>query len=200
MNRFLAGTISALALTTLTACGSSSPASSTGNSSSPSVSPTSAQNTGGSGAAAAEAAIKADILANESTSATNPYRMNDAQAGCVANTIVNAIGVDKLHSYGLLTADNKVTTKKFSATRFSVADATVVVDGIFQCVGNSELTSMMKKAIDSSLPATMTAAQRTCIEGKITVSAVKTVLIGEISGNTAAITQLESSVEACMAA
>ncbi|MGN6161016.1 MAG: hypothetical protein ACTHOG_04855 [Marmoricola sp.] len=201
MNKVLIGAVSVVAATMLTACGSSPKATSTtaSTSASPTVTSSStAPSTGGSGADAVKALVKAEILKNQRATAANPFRMSDAQAGCTANAIVDALGVHKLHAYGLITADDKLTGKRLAATKFSVADATAVVNALFSCVGNGSFTDLMKREINARLPATLPAAQRACIAGKLTVPAVKHVLIAELSGQADATAQLTTAIEACM--
>jgi len=200
MNKMLIGAVSLVAAVTLTACGSSSN-NNASNNTSPSSTPTmSGGGGGGSGSDAVKALIKAEILKSQSGSATNPFRMNDTQAGCTAKAVVDAVGVEKLHTYGFLTADNKLTGKKFTTSRFSVADATAVVNALFSCVGDTSFTNLMTREISASLPANLPAAQRSCIESKLTVAAIKRVIIAELSGQTNAAAQLTTAIEACMAA
>lgn len=193
MKKILICAVSLLAATTLTACGSSN-----NSPSSNGTSPASGSG-GGSGSDAVKAEIKAKIMADQTgSSASDPFRMDAAKAECTANAVVDALGVDKLRAYGLITADDKLTTKKFNATQFSTADATAVVDALFQCVGGANFASTMQHEIDASLPASMPASARSCIERKLNVAAVRTVIIAELSGHGTAVTQLESSVMSCM--
>lgn len=192
MKKMLICAVSLVAAVTMTACGSShnSPSS---NSSSPS-----SGSGGGSGNDALKAEIKAKILADQTGSATDPFRMDAAKAECTANAVVDALGVDKLRSYGLITADNKLTTRKFTTTHFSTADATTVVDVLFQCLGGSTFTSTIQHAIESGLPATMPSSVRTCIESKLNVAAVKNLIIAELSGHGTAGAEMDASITACM--
>lgn len=199
MNKALIAGLTVVAATALSACGSSGGSPSAHNSSpNTAAASTPPPAAGGSGAAAVKAAIKAEILASQASSATNPFKMNASQADCTANAIVDAVGVDKLRAYGLLNADGKVTGKKFNAARFSTADATVVVNGIFNCVGDNTFAAAMRHSIEAGFASKATAAQRACLESKLTVAAMKRVIIAEISGQTAAVTQLTTAIEACM--
>lgn len=193
MNKMLICAVGLAAAFTLTACGSSN---NSPSSSSSSNSP--AAGSGGSGSDALKAEIKAKILQDQTGSASDPFRMDAARAECTANGVVDALGVDKLRSYGLITSDNKLTTKKFNATHFSTADATTLVDVLFQCVGGSTFASTIQHEIDASLPATMPSSVRTCIESKLNVATVKSVIIAELSGHNSAVAQMETSVTSCM--
>lgn len=199
MNKVLIGAFSLVAAATLTACGSSGGGKAATNPSSPSTPSSSAPAaSGGSGSDAAKAAIAADILKNAGGT-SSPFAVSKAQANCVADAAVNTIGLDKLHTYGLLTADNKVTGKKLTAVGLSTADATTVVNAYFSCVGNTQFTNMFKQEVTSKLPASLTAKQRACFEGKVTIDAVKRLAIADLTGQTAATTQFEQSLAACMA-
>jgi len=166
MNKLLMGAATVVAATALTACGSSS--------------------SGNPANDAAKAAIKAEILQQAAT-ANGPFKMNDSQAQCTANSVVDTLGVQKMQTYGVLTADNnKATGKNINQVTLSTADATSVVNGIIGCVGNDTFTTLLKTEIDASLPATMSASQKSCIDSKFTLDVLKPVIIGQLSGHPAA--------------
>lgn len=174
MSRVLVGSVCAIAAVSLSACGTSAP----------------------SAADTATASFKAELL-QQSISAASPFMFTPAQAQCAASRVVSAVGTPALQRYGLLDAQNKATTKTLDSTTLTAQDATSVVNAIIDCLGSANFTKALTTAIDKTIKGTQTAAQRACLESKLTAARLKPMLIATLSGNQGAAQVFAQGVIAC---
>lgn len=130
----------------------------------------------------ATSSLKAELL-HQSSASASAFTFTDAQAQCAASRVVNAIGTSGLQRYGLLSTENKATTKTLDDTTLSRADASTVVTAIIECLGAGTFTRDLTTAVSKSITGTQTASQRACLESKLTVDALKPMLIDTLSGN-----------------
>ena len=175
MSRVLTGTACAIAVIALSACGSSAP----------------------SAADTATASFKAELI-HQSASSASPFAFSDAQAQCTAHRVVTSVGTAPLQSYGLLNAENQATSKTLNDARLSAKDATSVVNAIIDCLGSANVTKALSDAIGKTIKGARTAAQRTCLESKLTIKALKPMLIATLSGDQAAGQAFAQNLLSCM--
>lgn len=154
---------------------------------------------GGKGDAAARtatASLQAELL-QQSASGASAFRFSAGQAQCTASRVVDAVGTTRLRSYGLLDAENKATTKTLDDTTLSTKDATAVVNAVIDCLGSDTFTSTLRTAVGKSFSTAKTAAQRACLESKLTIATLKPMLIATLSGDHAAGQTFAHSLLAC---
>lgn len=145
----------------------------------------------------ATASLKSELL-QQSASAASPFTFSDAQAQCAASKVVGSVGTARLQTYGLLNAQNQATPKTLDATTLSAADATAVVHAIVDCLGPANVTHALTAAVGKSLPGTRTAAQRACLESKLTIGALEPMLIETLSGHPTAAQTFYASLASCI--
>jgi len=150
-----------------------------------------------SGASVATASFKAELL-RQSASGASPFTFSNAQAQCAASRVVTAIGTTGLRTYGLLNAANKATAKTLDDTTLSPTDASAVVNAIIDCLGEAAVTRTLTAAVSKSLTGTRTAAQRACLDAKLTIAALKPVLIDTLTGKRAAAQAFYQGLASCI--
>lgn len=148
----------------------------------------------------AKAAIKADILKNQSAnSVVGSKGFSPSQAGCFSGKFVDGVGVDKLVKDGLITKTG-AAKKSITASNLQLpkADATTFVTAMFDCTnGGATIMSTFKGKLDATLTA-YPATQKTCVEDKVTTQVMKTIFIAGLSGDTtAANTTFTAIAKAC---
>ena len=164
----------------LTACGSSSsstqspasqssPATATG---SPSVTDTSTT------AVAAKAALKASLLSSlASQSPPIPY---DAAGGqCVADRVVDHLGMAKLEKVGL--------NHEFSGSMtLSADDATYLATQLVDCAPSNSIVQFFRQRLNDGMGAKANDTQKACMDGLITRDLSIKLLTSEYDGQAAA--------------
>jgi hypothetical protein len=80
----------------------------------------------------------------------------------------------------------------------SEKDAAAVVNAIIDCLGETTVTKALSSAVNKSLTGSRTAAQRACIESKLTLTALKPVLIDTLSGNQTTAQAFYRSLGSCI--
>lgn len=145
----------------------------------------------------ATASLKSELL-QQSASAASPFTFTDGQAQCAASKVVGSVGTVRLQKYGLLNAQNRATAKTLDSTRLTAPDATAVVSAIINCLGPANVTRALADAVGRSLPGSRTARQRACLESKLTVAALKPMLIDTLTGQQAAAQAFYASLASCI--
>lgn len=140
---------------------------------------------GGSSADPVAVQAKSSIakqLVAQATDASDPLK--DATAsGCVANGVVDKVGVKQLQTYGLIDAKGNATDTKLENTNASKADATTFADTLFNCVGADKVLAGLKASVlgdASSAPASVKA----CLDTVLTTATVHDILVAELEGKT----------------
>lgn len=187
MGKILTGAVCVVAAVSLSACGSSK-SSTTPSPSASSHSQTSTQ--------LATASLRDELLLQSSTTAS-PLTFSSSQAECTARQVIAAVGVDMLRTYGLLNTQYQATAKTLDQVTLSRADATSVVNAFIACLGQNNFAQAMSRAVTSSITGAHTAAQHSCLMGKLTVAALKPMLIDSLSGNRQAATQFYAGLLTC---
>lgn len=181
-----------LATLSLAACGSSKPSTSQpGTSTAPSM-PTLTDSNSRTAASALT-----NELVRQSSTASGPLKFSATQAECAATRVVSAVGADKLRGYGLLSSTYQPTSKTLDDVTMSKADATSVVNAFIDCLGASAFTQYLADAVSSSIQGANTTAQRTCLQNKLTVAALKPMLVNTLSGDKQAATQFYAGLLTC---
>jgi hypothetical protein len=175
MSKVVIGAVCVVTAISLTACGSSGP---------------SANDT-------ATASLKAELL-QQSASSASPFTFSDSQAQCAASRVVTSVGTSALQHYGLLNAENKATSKTLDSSTLSTGDATAVVNAIVDCLGSANFSKALTDAVSKNIKGTKTAAQRACLEGKLTVAVLKPMLISTLSGDQSAAGTFAQNLASCM--
>ena len=177
MRKVLTSTICIAAAISLTACGSSA------------SKPSNTQ--------VATTALTQELIKQSASTAASPLKFNTTQAGCTATRVVSSVGEAKLQSYGLLDAKFHGTPKTLDEVTLSKADATAVVGAIIDCLGEATFTTDLSEAVTSSITGANTGTQRTCLQDKLTVAALKPMLISSLSGDKLAATHFYAGLLTC---
>ena len=111
--------------------------------------PEAARTEGGNDDAEASKALSASIMKSQKSGgdqASSLLSLDQKEADCIADGLVDKIGTDQLQEYKLLTADNKAS-KDVTAVKMSKGDAKSATDVLFDC---TDVPGMMNKAMTSS--------------------------------------------------
>lgn len=148
--------------------------------------------------ATASTSLESELL-QQSASGVSPFKFSAAQAACTTSGVVNGVGTARLQTYGLLNAENKATAKTLDDTTLSTKDATSVVDAIIGCLGSANFTAALQRAVTKNITGTKTAAQRACLEDKLTVALLRPMLIATLTGDHASAVSFTQALLSCMA-
>lgn len=145
----------------------------------------------------AKASIKAMFVKDQKTDSATP-RMTDDQSGCIANTVVDKIGVKQLQADGMLDKKNNAVEQGLGNAKLSAADASKLVNAMFDCTnGGATIIASLKKEIHSSA-AGAPAAGLACIDSKITATFTKDLMKAIFAKDNAAAQALQASLATCM--
>jgi hypothetical protein len=122
--------------------------------------------------------IKASILKENVAGA----KLTDKQAGCLANDIVDKIGVDQLKKYGLLNDKLKVNSK-LTDVKLKKKDADSMAGAFTGCV---DAEGLIEKQF-SQAASGMSDKQQQCIKDVLTKSKVEEILSLTFQGKSAEI-------------
>lgn len=111
---------------------------------------------GGNDDAAAKEAISQQLQSNS----VGDFSLTKADADCIANGMVDDIGVDQLREYGLVTEDNKADKAPDEVT-MSEKDADAAAGVFVGCIDAGQL-------ITDSMGDTVPAEMVDCIDGALT--------------------------------
>ncbi|HEX6247750.1 MAG TPA: hypothetical protein VFZ64_07770 [Nocardioidaceae bacterium] len=99
------------------------------------------------------------------------------EADCIADGMVDGIGVDQLKEYGFLNEDGSVN-KESETPEMSQGDAEVMVDSMFDC---TDVMATMKEEMSSTLGQQPAETQK-CFEDALTEDVVRGVLVATFTG------------------
>lgn len=117
------------------------------------------------------------------------------ESDCIADGMVDGIGVDQLKEYGLLNEDATVN-KDAETPKMSQKDAEVMVDSMFEC---TDVMATMQEQL-SSAAGGQTPEVRTCLEDALDEEVVRGVLVGTFTGEQEQAQQdLMAALGACLA-
>lgn len=145
----------------------------------------------------AKASLKAMLIKDQKTDSATP-RMTDDQSGCIANTVVDKIGVKQLRVDGMIDKKNDAVQNGLGNAKLSASDASNLVNAMFDCTnGGAAIIASLKKEIHSSAtgaPATALA----CIDAKITASFTKDLMKAIFAKDNAKAQALQTSLASCV--
>jgi hypothetical protein len=154
---------------------------------------------GNSDADHAKASIKAMLIKDQKTDAATPRMTND-QSGCIANTVVDKIGLNALRTDGLLDKKNNAVSSGLGNSKMTSSDASKFVNAMFDCTnGGATIMASLKKEIDSSATGT-SAAAKACIDSKLTASFTKQLMTAIFSHDNNAAQTLQQTLASCVTA
>lgn len=135
--------------------------------------------------------IKKSVLQGDE-SLTNGAKPTEEQASCVADGMVDDIGVDKLKSYGLLTDDLQIDDSA-APTDLSAEDADALAGVFVDCVNVQDtIADSVGQGKD------LTDEQKQCISDAVDEDTVKAGLSAEFQGKTADNTEMQSELAKCV--
>jgi hypothetical protein len=105
-------------------------------------------------------------------------QLGTEEADCVADGMVEGIGVDQLEKYGILGEDGSFDTES-SLDAMSKKDATTLVDSVFDC---TDAMAAIKDEVASSV-GQQSAEVTECIDEALNEERVRSLLVGVFSGN-----------------
>lgn len=145
---------------------------------------------GNSDATHAKASLKATLLSN--ANASGSHNLSDAQATCLADGVVNTIGVKQLQADKILDAKANAIEHSLNNNTLPQADATKFADTYLGCTDHGAAATA---ALKSALEAGATDTTKTCIESKVTAAVVRDFMIaGFTGGNSASTAVLQNAV------
>jgi hypothetical protein len=116
--------------------------------------------------------------------------LTEDEAGCVAEGIVDGLGVEKLRDYELIDADNQVN-EDARPDDLAAEDAETLADTFVECVDASELLLQTMGEITQQLPD----EQKDCIAEVLDEEVAQTLLAAQFRGENA-LTALPGDVQA----
>jgi len=158
---------------------------------------------GGSSASdQAKASIKAMLLKDQTTqsSGSNPLKFTDSQAGCVAGTAVDKIGLTELQAIGVVDKSNHAVENSLQAHKLTNADATKLVNAMFDCTGGGAVIVNKLQTAILTQAASAPASAQACIKNKITTDFTKQFMAAALSGSTQTqgVQMLEGALAGCV--
>ncbi len=118
----------------------------------------------------------------------------EEQANCIADGIVDELGVDKLKEYELLNDDLEVN-KEPGEVEMSEEDADASAEAIIECV---DVASLFTAGMDDT-EQSLTDEQRECVEGAVDEDAMKEVLSAEFQGEQSnAMDEMTGEIMTCL--
>lgn len=104
--------------------------------------------------------------------------LEQGDADCIAEGMVDGVGVEKLQEYGLLTEDGTVA-EDTTATDMSLEDAETTADAMFDC---TDVMSTMRDQLAASMGEQPAEVQE-CFDEALTEEAVRGILVAGLTGN-----------------
>jgi hypothetical protein len=105
-------------------------------------------------------------------------RLDEEGADCIADGMVDGIGVDQLREYGLIDEDGEVV-EDARTTEMERGDAEVMVDAVFDC---TDVMATMQEELATAMGG-QTPEVRECLEDALTEDLVREALVENFSGN-----------------
>src|SRR4051812_37576596 len=128
---------------------------------------------------AAKSNIKANLLKSEGSSVAGA-KPTEEQAGCMADGMVDKLGVEKLQKYKLLDKDLGII-EGAGPQDMSKDDADALAAVIVSCV---DMAQLIQKQIDDQAGTKLTDAQKSCIGDTIDEDTIKAGLAASFQGDT----------------
>ena len=130
---------------------------------------------------AAQSISNSIMKEQKSGSATGQFlKMEQKDADCIGNGLVDKIGTDQLKKYKMLTSDNKAS-KDVTAVKMSGSDAKKATDVLFGC---TDVPGMMNKAMMSS--GQVPAAMQDCVKKTLNETSLRAMFTHVFTGDEAA--------------
>jgi hypothetical protein len=104
--------------------------------------------------------------------------LDEEGADCIADAMVEGIGVDQLQDYGLIDEDGEVV-EDARTTEMEREDAEVMVDAVFDC---TDVMATMQEELATAMGG-QTPEVRACLEEALTEDLVREALVENFSGN-----------------
>jgi hypothetical protein len=123
--------------------------------------------------------IKANILKDDSGTVAGA-KPTEKQAGCMADGMVDEVGVEKLQKYKLLDKDLKII-EDADPQDMDEDDADALAGVIVDCV---DMGALIQKQIDDSSEADITDEQKSCISDAIDEDTIQDGLSASFQGKT----------------
>lgn len=147
----------------------------------------------GDDAKAASSISDAIVKSQKAGDSSSLLDVDKKDADCIGKGFVDKVGTDDLKKYGLLTKDLK-TNKDLGTVKMSKGDAEGAADVLTGC---TDLTSMMKKAMASSM-GSLDAKTKACVDKALNEDALHDVFVAVFSGDsTQAGQQLQKPLMKC---
>lgn len=103
--------------------------------------------------------------------------LEESEADCIADGMVEGIGVDQLQEYGLL-ADDLTVDPEAQTPEMSEEDSEVMVDAMFDC---TDVMGTMEEELASAMGQQSPEVQE-CLQDALTEDVVRSVLVATFSG------------------
>jgi hypothetical protein len=104
--------------------------------------------------------------------------LNEEEADCISEDMVDGIGVDQLKEYGLLKEDGTVA-KNAEAGPMKEEDAEVMVDAMFEC---TDVMATIKEELAASMGQQSDEVKQ-CFDDALTEEAVRGMLVATFTGD-----------------
>ncbi len=129
------------------------------------------------GAAKASTNLRAEIVANSSVGGATS--VTDEQAGCIADGMVERVGVGTLQDYEILD-DSLSVDQGIEDVQMSAADADRVADVFLSCVDVEALVE--KQFAAGGTAAALSARQQRCVSDAVTDDVIRVILAAGFQG------------------
>ena len=128
-----------------------------------------------------EDTAKKSLAKSFESSANTQFKLTSKQANCVADNMVDKVGLSDLKKAGVVDKNNKAANTNITSMKMSKSDADAAADSIVNCTNASEL---MVKSLQSS--AGVDSQTVACMKKALTKSVVKEMFSDLFQGDTAA--------------
>lgn len=105
-------------------------------------------------------------------------QLEQGEADCISDDMVDGIGLDKLEEYGFLNEDGSVNTDDSVDPEMAQGDAEVMVDAIFDC---ADAMTTVKDEMTRSMGNT-TPEMKKCFDEALTDDLVRGMLVASFTG------------------
>lgn len=121
--------------------------------------------------------LRSEIVANSSVATSSS--ITEEEAGCVADGMVEGIGVEQLQDYDILTEDLKVN-QGIENVEMDEGDADALADVFIDCIDTEALFE--NQLASGSTSAALTADQQDCVSDAVTEDVIKEILAASFQG------------------
>jgi len=118
-------------------------------------------------------------LKEQGTDAFGGVSLSDEQAGCMADGVVDEVGVEKLQEYKLVDADLQWTGGEGEAAKLSADDADSVAGVVTDCI---DFQKVFEDQINSESETQLTQEQADCLGDALTDDVVRDALSAQLQG------------------